>query len=719
MKKYLILIISLFLVNANTVNANIKINNTAPDSVKMTTRSSSYITKADTGFISNGQSLKTYFKRGEVYSEDGVYFYCLDKGLTAPENNKTLIKDNILGEKFSCFIKEAEYNSNWAAKGNFALNQAFVWALRGTPVSSGTFTATGQRIINTRYDDCKNFTITNPSISISRENKYTKEGWNYYNVKVTLSYTDNYYGVFDGTVNVVLNGAPTGTIITTSETGTSNVNKINTGISTIFIRVPSSALTDDLSFELNVSADITKYRAYSYCRDENKNGSCDSGFQRIVPRRLFKTTGSVSRGKQINMNAIENEECTISVVPNINYSGTAPADTLNVNGISNRSGKLDVLLTLDWTKKCGESITTATSPTNQDIGDINENSIFSVGLESAIEDQDYIWAGGPVKLSTSLENTIEITLDSDINNLETIPNAIKCSTNQTCFKEYVNVEEIVKDKLKEDYDDFMLRFINDLKDNFSVFVSDPDDNKKEINDIVNKSITNSYFGNWTTDTTKTDLKNKVEIKLKDSYLNLQTAEDCYGTDADCKSDNYNYEIFRGDETRYYTPLKFPENTKFKFYVLNNDENNFDRWIYFDSEASGLADIPIKRRFICDSEDLNCSPNGGFNFYYRQIDLSNPFPNGLGTTNWSRMFIDNDKIVGNTRTYGDIEYTVSLKDVETDGEYSLANINADGTTKKSYISHNKNGVKHFKLGELAINSNSLNIFGKEGIRGDAR
>ena len=101
-------------------------------------------------------------------------------------------------------------------------------------------------------------------------------------------------------------------------------------------------------------------------------------------------------------------------------------------------------------------------------------------------------------------------------------------------------------------------------------------------------------------------------------------------------------------------------------------------------------IPIKQRFYNEVEDDDGNITfKGFNFYYKPIDINNPFPNGINNTsiwyNWS----NNDKKTPDlTKSYENITYVAQIKNASEVRKY---------TQNNSYTSWDNmytNGVSEF-------------------------
>ena len=96
-------------------------------------------------------------------------------------------------------------------------------------------------------------------------------------------------------------------------------------------------------------------------------------------------------------------------------------------------------------------------------------------------------------------------------------------------------------------------------------------------------------------------------------------------------------------------------------------------------------IPVIQRFYNELEDGKTFK--GFNFYYKPIDIDNPFPNGLTETSlWYDWNESNDKDPDLTDSYDDETYRAeninldAIRNYNKDNSYtSWANMNLDGTS----------------------------------------
>lgn len=103
-------------------------------------------------------------------------------------------------------------------------------------------------------------------------------------------------------------------------------------------------------------------------------------------------------------------------------------------------------------------------------------------------------------------------------------------------------------------------------------------------------------------------------------------------------------------------------------------------------------IPVKQKFYHEETTKEGSTVSikfkGFNFYYRQIDYTNPFPNGLDKTSyWYDWYKSKNKNPDISKSFSTITYKTKEIDTTTIREYndtypytSWSNMNIDGTSQ---------------------------------------
>ena len=732
MKKYLIFIIFIFVININIVDAGVKVDDTRPNDITLTTKNSDCKNYGCVkgAYIYDNKPIKTYKKKGTVGTETGVHLYCAEKNAKASDVNTTLSLPNELGDRFSCFIFNTLDTSD--VKTNYyAMNQGVFWNFLGKLNINNTkhFTDSGKNHMNGLKNTCpSSFAIQKPSITISRPSGDAgkkKLVGNYYNVEINLSHSNNDYSKMTGKLNVSLSGAPSGTIVATTETG-AGVTQLDNGASKFYIRIPSSKfvkLTTQLNITVTVSSASVKYKAFEYCETTTVNGvtSCAAGIQPLVPRRLFQVDGEdVTASKTITINPLS--KCTYIVTENssLGYNVIrSPEDfsesLTNSKVETSDYGEKNVNLYLNVIKKCDPADGTGETTANisfTNVATITENSEFSF---NNLSDEDKIWAGGAVNISASSSNKIVYKLN-DIGtnaNLESkIKNILGCDLNtenctfDTSSVSVNNVNTIIRSKLRDGY--------NNLSNFLSTRLSISDDIGviAKLNGEVNEGhlsiIKRSKPAfSWTSgEEYELEIENSISIKPKTSYLNLRTGNVSYGTS--CATE----ELCKSATDKYYTSLKY-FGKKYTFYIRDENGKNssgFKRWYYFDSLTEATQSIDIKSK-IYTCVDVSCE-KPKFNLFYRQIDVNNPFPKGdYSETNWVD-YDGNEDNIAIISELGAVEYVVPLSEVVVSNDYSLSNI---GTTGESSLFKKYAGTG---IGEN-IKTIKPKFFGLGAVGGDAR
>lgn len=180
--------------------------------------------------------------------------------------------------------------------------------------------------------------------------------------------------------------------------------------------------------------------------------------------------------------------------------------------------------------------------------------------------------------------------------------------------------------------------------------------------------------------------------------------------------------------------KYPDTYQYK--IIDSNMNSFigrnisrqaaknavSRGCYFQTTAI----IPVKQRFYNELE--NGKNFKGFNFYYRPIDINEPFPNGLNNTSlWYDWSKDVDKDPDISKSYNKTNYvalvgtnTSTIRNYTTDDlPYTTwSNMKLDGTSEFiDFLDRNHIGGriedydKQYKLGCGPLNSGQSgnNIF----------
>lgn len=201
------------------------------------------------------------------------------------------------------------------------------------------------------------------------------------------------------------------------------------------------------------------------------------------------------------------------------------------------------------------------------------------------------------------------------------------------------------------------------------------DNNNNSNSVTSPGNTNNDIGEWvcekvdaTSDIWKpnTEWTTKCTYKLKESKLNRMTADVKYTNNA-CS----NSEICKSDV--YYVPLKWM-NDKFNVFIDFGRVNT--------RSLSTINGINWHVDYTCDVDIVQMlyNKNGkGYQFFYRPIDLNNPFPNRDPSINWISWWNNNINKEKLALGYNNKEYSVALtpEDMRRLKEYNEDKANNSG------------------------------------------
>lgn len=219
---------------------------------------------------------------------------------------------------------------------------------------------------------------------------------------------------------------------------------------------------------------------------------------------------------------------------------------------------------------------------------------------------------------------------------------------------------------------------------------------------------------------------KSEYKYKPSKvcMNIKTAKVSYVTK--CGDDEIEIQQ-QNNYWPYFIPLNYKSNKSFSFnltpsykinksqceYVINNNPEDYINLIVTEQKEqftgnakndkktltqegcylSSTVSIPVTQKFYNEVNSNDKITFEGFNFYYKPIDITNPFPNGLNVTSlWYDM--NNNNKIDFTNSYKIITYvaeninTTTVRNYNQDNQYtSWDNMTLNG--KSNYIE--KNGI----------------------------
>lgn len=200
--------------------------------------------------------------------------------------------------------------------------------------------------------------------------------------------------------------------------------------------------------------------------------------------------------------------------------------------------------------------------------------------------------------------------------------------------------------------------------------------------------------------------------MDDAFINKKTSEVVYGLLGGSLYLNGNSS---SNEPMYYIPLKWPTGS----FGISVNYNNL----------SSLSEMNWYGTYECDVEcqqKLYDLSNGGYQYYFRPISLSDPFPNGRDIgINWVDWISDSKNKERLIKTYSDsnnLEYTVTLSNSDI-ANIKKYNYNANYNGGKGYldldvgnnfdINGNSKFIKdynYFALGN--VNHSGLGVFSPE-------
>lgn len=144
----------------------------------------------------------------------------------------------------------------------------------------------------------------------------------------------------------------------------------------------------------------------------------------------------------------------------------------------------------------------------------------------------------------------------------------------------------------------------------------------------------------------------------------------------------------------------------KYKEQSNDWKNIERndGCYF----STTIHIPVTQKFYGEETDKKGNTTlKGFNFYYRPIDINNPFPNGIANDSYWKEWADNKKKNPElTKSFDQITYKIDNVNTKEIREYTKnykytdwSNMNINGTSNfvTSYLNRNIKLDTFYKLG----------------------
>ena len=190
------------------------------------------------------------------------------------------------------------------------------------------------------------------------------------------------------------------------------------------------------------------------------------------------------------------------------------------------------------------------------------------------------------------------------------------------------------------------------------------------------------------------------------------------TNGQCNSDEYKLTKDSEGYWKYFIPLNANSANDFKFELKSSGSTEIkeicadiqSKYSYWDNIINMNSDgtctyetsvtIPIKQRFYNELENgINFK---GFNFYYKPIDINNPFPNGINSTS---IWNDSSQTADISKSYDKVTYTANTSGNETEIRNYTKN-----NPYTSWENMNINGTINFIKNEgIVTSSGSLNDF----------
>ena len=240
---------------------------------------------------------------------------------------------------------------------------------------------------------------------------------------------------------------------------------------------------------------------------------------------------------------------------------------------------------------------------------------------------------------------------------------------------------------------------------------------KDSNDIDTKSKSNDRYNTISSNTQgecKTEngirsnsMECEFEYNREKVCINVKTGQVAYvGSNDECLEDEYEVSQGTSEDGKTYWKYFIPLNTNSKngfpiilaskgshpgilcknlidkysdyndrIVALDYSELSTNSKIAKEEVAKGCRykieiDIPVKQRFYNELENgINFN---GFNFYYKPIDINNPFPNGINETSLWYEWNKNKKDPDLTKSYNKVTYVAQINDVNQIREYTKDN-----------------------------------------------
>ena len=194
----------------------------------------------------------------------------------------------------------------------------------------------------------------------------------------------------------------------------------------------------------------------------------------------------------------------------------------------------------------------------------------------------------------------------------------------------------------------------------------------------------------------------------------------YASQSGLQEKGFCVQAIDSNPTNYKSFVRDKNNQKLTGMTIEKDKETVTNGCYFGTEI----DINIEQKFY---NEINQEQLKGFNFYYKPIEINNPFPNGIsGTSLWKNWYESENKKPNISDSYSTITYKalninanairnynnidINPQDGISDNLYGdWTKMNIDGTSQ--YIDNNnpiqRNGnIKVYKLGCGKENENEF-------------
>ena len=254
--------------------------------------------QSDSGLNSGGDIYELVYDS----NKNGKYrLYCLNHGLNAPTNS-TLTKVSTTWDKGPACAFYKYNDSGVNARHNrirYIQNKCTVSCNGANGDDSSTCCSTEQCTDDFISDDCVGYRKSEPSdsgnnISIDNITEYSSSG-NYFVIKASVSMSGKV-----SSYNASINPSIPGAFVTDSVSGTNSVT--NTSASTLYIKVPKSSVTANMSSNLKIVADYKiscTYKRFGLTYYmPTKGGVRIAKEQRVAFRTIDEVTPTEKKSKE-------------------------------------------------------------------------------------------------------------------------------------------------------------------------------------------------------------------------------------------------------------------------------------------------------------------------------------------------------------------------------------------------------------------------------------